>query len=341
MNPRQSLLALLALAPGCGDGDSPPQAKPVECEPTLVGPAFEAMTVKAVHAALWTKSRSEATPMTTERGAHLAKVVEALTRASTQCFPPSTIEALAAAAEFEIRWWELGGQHYAALLEASTLPPTAGATIVRLGPTATDTGELLIQAPHAFFDVGTGRIAVAAFFALGGRARAFFTNTQHRHMQRDGSKEPREDNPADAAHNAAHPLALATAAALRSLDRATVVQIHGFGRTREVAGAPNAQAVISAGDRSGSSAATTHVAESIRAALGIEVARFPEDTSSLGATRNVERAIAAEVAGTRFVHIELGASIRQRLSRDPNAAALFARALLPGPPPTDGNPEAR
>jgi len=65
------------------------------------------------------------------------------------------------------------------------------------------------------------------------------------------------------------------------------------------------------------------VARAIEEIVGPRVLKYPEDTSELGATTNVQGAIVRR-AGGQFLHIEMADGLRRDLLRD---AALRAKVL--------------
>jgi hypothetical protein len=182
---------------------------------------------------------------------------------------------------------------------------------------------LCVQAPHTFFDEGTGDIALALFARL--RAGALFVNTVHRH-----SRSAVEGNPADVAHAERTMFAAATHGLLDG-GRWDIVQVHGFGGREDLPA--EVKAVVS----DGTSARPAHApAERLRAALaarwgGTDAVRlFGADVAVLGATTNVEGK-AARAAGAAFLHVEMSAPTRRGLGDDvtPLAEALgetFARS---------------
>jgi hypothetical protein len=183
---------------------------------------------------------------------------------------------------------------------------------------------LCIQAPHTFFDEGTGEIALALFARL--RAAALFVNTVHRHARADA-----EGYPADVAHAERTMFAAATHGMMDGA-RWDLVQLHGFGDREDLAAV--VKAVVSDGSparraRTPGERPRMAAAERLRAALaarwgGTDAVRlFGVDAAVLGATTNVEGK-AARAAGASFLHVEMSASTRRDLAADitPLAEAL-------------------
>ncbi len=255
----------------------------------------------------------------------------------------------ARAAGFRLEVWRIDGEVFWALLEARDAARGAGAYFFHVTPGApTGTPELLLQAPHAYYDVGTGAIAARLFFAPGPgpRPRAFFTNTIHRYVTTPGQKQKRRDSPADVCHNPEHLFNVATARVAENAGALVVLQLHGFAgaaededklgvdddRGDEVGAGSGGRAtiVVSAGRREGSSPRSTHVAARLREAYGVGVERFPEDTSRLGATTNVQGRTLRALAKVEFVHVEVAADLRQQMRGDDAELRRFGALLLRG-----------
>jgi hypothetical protein len=180
---------------------------------------------------------------------------------------------------------------------------------------------MLLQSPHVYFDIGTGTIALAAFLADTSNAtQALFGNTAQRYGGADDSVET--ENPSDVAHNSGHPFHLATLAVLESSPVA-IVQLHGFGPN----GNPDVASIVSSGRTAASTTATVAIASAM-SGLGFgRVIRFPEQTTALGATTNVQ-GIAARRLGQPFANVELSASLRETLRLSRTRSATLMPALL-------------
>lgn len=239
---------------------------------------------------------------------------------------------LAHAAGMVLERWRIDGRPYLVLLERPEVRGSTGAFVLRVGPRTRSGPERLLQAPHVFHDVGTGELGLAALLAAPDGFRGLFVNTLHRNVQADGTKERRDQNPADVCHNDAHPFVAATMGAVRTLGHVEVVQLHGFGEDHVLP--PDRQAtraVVSAGDLEGGSARVTAVVDALQRTFGGSFARYPEDLGDLGGTTNVigRRVRAEPRAG--FLHLELSSEFRKHLRRQPEGPARLAAALGAGP----------
>ena len=232
---------------------------------------------------------------------------------------PNAWQADAAAAGFRIDVWTIGSDTYWALLEAEGQSRGAGAYIFRVAPR--DQGPvILLEAPHNFYDMGTGRLAADLFFSAkpGPRPRALFTNTIHRYQLAPGDKKKRKHNPADVAHNPEHAFSIATEAFAIAAGGARVIQLHGFGsrvdEEDEEGDAGSIAAVVSAGDAAGSSPLSAAISAALASEIGNDVKRFPEDVKLLGATTNAQMRMLRKVNKSEFVHVEMSADLRKRLA---------------------------
>jgi hypothetical protein len=173
---------------------------------------------------------------------------------------------------------------------------------------------LCVQAPHTFFDEGTGPIALAVFADL--HAGCLFVNTVHRYAPSSGG-----ESLADAAHAERTAFRAVTQGMLEGA-RWAIVQLHGFGEHEQIG--PEVAGVVSDGASArsdGSPAARLRDALARRLAPS-RVLLHGVDTRALGGTTNVTGADARR-AGTLFLHVELSASARRRL-RHGGAAPLSA-----------------
>ena len=189
-----------------------------------------------------------------------------------------------------------------------------GAYLFRPGTTS----RLLVQAPHTHFDEGTLPLACDLFQRMG--AAALFIDTAHRYWAAQANADSK--HPADVAHAQGSLFQAATEGALHASDKpATVVQLHGF-RPR----ATGATVVVSSGERKPGDALVRGVQAGLRAVVGGGVLRFPEETTELGATTNVQGQLARR-SGCRFLHVEIESQLRHDLLADADLRARFLDAL--------------
>lgn len=185
--------------------------------------------------------------------------------------------------------------------------------------------QLIIEAPHTFFDTKTLSLAVAAFEET--KAQALLINTVHRGGL--GSDKRRIDHirrgktDSDAAHNDQSFFHQAHLELIRLWPQASVIQLHGY-RDEKV---PRAKIIVSA---AGGSAAIAPLARALNDALGPGTAAlYPSEVAELGGTTN-KQAAASRKEGSAFIHLELASSLRMRLARQPALRKRFTQALKKG-----------
>lgn len=263
-------------------------------------------------------------PTTLQEREAFEALIPSLVRASAkQKLPPDAAVAKASSIGFVIDVWDLGAETFWALREREDARRGAGAYVFRTG----EAQNVVLQAPHVFFDLGTETIGAQLFTCApeGFRPRVFLTNTAHRYKGRAGERRDDPDHPADLAHNPDHLFQVATDAVVRSVPDVRIVQLHGFGpsesKREEVA------AVISAGTRS-PGVLTRKVATRLTSVLGEGIRVFPDDTDRLGGTKNAQGRLLQAYPKARFVHLELSAPLRRALRGSTHmsevAKALFA-----------------
>lgn len=207
------------------------------------------------------------------------------------------------------------------LAEAHDARRGAGALALRARPRV----EVLVEAPHTFFDRGTLGVAVAAFERA--QARALLVNTVHRYRSREAGREGREgregrggdDDDAttnvesDVAHAPRSFFSFAHDELTRALPAASAVQLHGFAAAR----APGVAAIVSAANTTGQAGA---VAAALRGVAGVgTVQLYPDEARMLGGTTNAQAGLSRQ-AGRPFVHVEMSSDLRGRL--DPGSPLL-------------------
>jgi hypothetical protein len=216
---------------------------------------------------------------------------------------------LARSVGFALERWSLPAGEFVALVEPSDQQRGAGAYFFRVA-TAQTTSGFVLQAPHAYHDIGSGTLGARVFFEDQAGPAAFFTNTVHRYQTEDGAREKRTDAPADVCHNADHVFSAATAAWANGVEHPLVVQLHAFGDSDERTAA-GVTAVVSAGRIEGSTTRSAAFAAALRGVLGDGVRRFPEQTDELGATTNAQARLLRRLPRADFVHVELSPTARQ------------------------------
>ncbi len=235
---------------------------------------------------------------------------------------PARLVKDAAKVGFELEEWQHEGERFWALRERRDAHRGAGAYLLRVGPAQ----ELAVQAPHAYYDLGTGALGARLFVCApeGRRPRAFLTNTAHRFKGQPGERREDPQHLADVAHNPDHLFQTVTDGLARAVPDLRVVQLHGFGGK----GAEREQlaAVISGGNRA-PAPWLRKVHTRLGGVFGEGVRLFPDETELLGATRNAQGRLLALHPNTRFVHVELSPEVRRAL-KAPDRLRALAEALF-------------
>jgi hypothetical protein len=232
--------------------------------------------------------------------------------------PPAALVAEAKTAGFVLESaYDAAGELWV-LHEPDGQRAGAGLFVFRAGGS-----PLAVEAPHTFFDEGTGDVAQALFARL--RAGAMFCNTVHRYSPSAGGGE----HPADVAH-AERTLFAAANQGLLDTVRWAIVQVHGFGDKQ---GLPaEVKAVVSDGV---AARAADAPAVRLRAALAARwgagsVRLYGVDADVLGATTNVEGKVARK-AGAVFLHVEMSSATRRALGADVAPLATALSEILRAP----------
>ncbi len=180
-------------------------------------------------------------------------------------------------------------------------------------------GRAALQAPHAFKDLHTGRIALA--LARQARFRVVAWNTVPRF-----SEDAHGRHDADLAHLPESYFTALTRALAAHADTGPLIQLHGFARAARKGSGRRAHIILSNGTRR-PGPRVLQLAARLRHALGVDTRVYPLDIRELGALTNREAQVLRAAGRRDFVHIELSAELRQRLRDDAAARTRFADAL--------------
>lgn len=190
-----------------------------------------------------------------------------------------------------------------------------GLFVFRLGPAQ----DLVLQAPHAFYDLGTGAIQSALFEQM--PVRAAFFNSAHRYGGPGIAKEDRQKPTPDLAHRAHTLFQAATIGTAEAMDKPLIVQIHGF-RARG-----GESAVLS----SGSALQPHRIYQSLQHQLNLILSDHGPVVSAsarpeLAALKNVQGRVLS--SNSAFLHLELSKSTRDALLEDKALLAELGLSLL-------------
>jgi len=264
-------------------------------------------------------------PTTLEEREVFSRVFPQLLSAAREAGPApvSAVESLARVG-FLLETWRTPQDTFWVLRERPEQRRGAGAYLLRTGPASHD----FIQAPHAYFDQGTGPLAAALFVCPppGTRPRLFATNTAHRFKGTPGGTREEPDHPADVAHNPYHLFQRVTDLSAQNLANLRVFQLHGFADSSE--NRRELVAVISDGSRR-PAPTVRRLSGRLATLLGTGVRLFPEETELLGATQNAQARLLQSYPGTTFIHLELSAGARRLLASSTELGRLGAALLAP------------
>ena len=182
--------------------------------------------------------------------------------------------------------------------------------------------QVMISAPHSFFDKHTGEICETMF-----RDRFFSVaawNTAHR----------RE---VDVARVREHPFGRLTSAFIECNESCRVVQLHGFAKSkRETAEAQKADIIVSSGRMLPSIWAIRTAAKLRQNVPEFTTKLFPDEVRELGATSNAQGRVLREMGSDGYLSLELSRQLRERLKDDQLACrnliqnlSLYFREELP------------
>lgn len=194
-----------------------------------------------------------------------------------------------------------------------------GAYLLRLGAAS----RLVVQAPHTFFDEGTLPLACALFQRSS--AMALFIDTAHRYRAAEADEDG--NHPADVAHATESLFQAATEGLLLGRSNVTVVSLHGFSPRES-----GAALVLSGGVATKDGPLEAQLKPRLQAVVPGPVLRFPDESTELGGTTNVQgRAVRA--AGGAFLHVEMSAPLRKALLADAELRAKVLGVLADGATP--------
>jgi hypothetical protein len=190
-----------------------------------------------------------------------------------------------------------------------------GLFVFRLG----DAEEILLQAPHSFYDLGTGAIVAKLFERL--PIRGAFFNSAHRYGGPGIAEEERPDPLPDLAHQAHSLFQAATLGSTEAVDSMRVVQIHGFA-TRE-----GEAAVLT----TGSALQPGHIEQALRTQLsGLFLELGPVVSAAARPELSGRKNVQGQVLSGRspFLHLELSKATRDHLLEEPKILEDLGRLLL-------------
>lgn len=179
--------------------------------------------------------------------------------------------------------------------------------------------SVLLQAPHQFYDLRTGEIAVALFQQGAGKTLAM--NSAHRYSQ------GKDVSHTDWAHLPSAPLNAFTRAFLNAAANSTVVQIHGYAETKRQSSAGRQSDVIISSGQRWPHPSMLNFAECLQQNTDWAVLRYPQDIGELGGTTNVQGRLMNSLGNPRFIHLELSSKLRKTLTQDHVSLQVLANCI--------------
>ena len=213
------------------------------------------------------------------------------------------------AAGLRLDTYDHGDQQWLLLYEAGDRWRGTGAYVFRPG---TDASDLVVQAPHSYFDRHTDRIGLAVFEDT--NARAFFFNTLHRYHA-SSTFRATDIALSDPSHNSSSFYHKISTAVLEHRPATAMLELHGFTGTDSGGRAHRfiaSEGVDNPGDLS------RELTAALRAEYGDDsTALYPEDTRQLGGTGNVLSRWTSRHSPGQFIHLEIDDQTRGELRDEP------------------------
>lgn len=229
-----------------------------------------------------------------------------------------------ASAGLALHEYTVGAQRWVVVFDDSPAWRGTGGYVFRRGPAT----EIVIQAPHSFFDLRTADLAGQLMSA--GNFRGFFFSTVHRHYLLPGATCSNQVDPADVAHVTNSFFYKLTTHYLTDVPMGTIIQLHGMDNA-ELA-AQGIGAVLSSGGEPPSEQVIALDAALGDTLAGETVGVYPVDVDLYGATLNIQGRWVRSTDRGHFLHVEMSPTMRASLLVDPVERQRFADALLAAAP---------
>ena len=209
---------------------------------------------------------------------------------------------------WEFETFRIGNAHVAAIREPSRRLQGRGLYVFRI---QSDSNTVL-QAPHRFYDTGTGLLTRKLFEEH--NVLAAMWNTVHRSQ-------------VDLAHYEDHYINAMTRALIRLREPIVVAQLHGFDGDKRAAAARSASMILSDTTRY-PGPLVRRVAQQQKLVLGAaDVRLFPIEVSELGGTQNRQAREFHANGSEGFLHFEIGRQLRETLNSNRAVRGSFFSAL--------------
>lgn len=212
-------------------------------------------------------------------------------------------------AGFRLHQLRRGDDRWLVLSEGGESWRGTGVYVFRLGA---DVAEMIVQAPHSYFDLRTGEVAERVFESM--EVRGLFFNTLHRYRPFPEASKKAAVDPSDLAHSTDSYFHMLSVEYLSAVPDGMLVQLHGYAHdSLEERGIG---VVLSDGTDSPSATVRALRARFGDQFAGHRVALYPEETRLYGATSNAQANWVNTFGRGRFIHVELSPELRSQLATD-------------------------
>ncbi|MDQ6962177.1 MAG: hypothetical protein Q9M28_06550 [Mariprofundaceae bacterium] len=179
---------------------------------------------------------------------------------------------------------------------------------------------LLLQAPHAFKDLHTGRIALKLFQKSHAKAAAW--NTVPRHYFADSERVD-----ADLAHRDNTFFTAFSHAFIQAYPQGKTLQLHGFSqKKRQSISAQQADMILSSGQQY-PSRTLQNLAHCLKRDQTQSILIYPTDVQELGGTTNVIAKYIVQQRHHSFIHLEMSFETRKTLRHNTDMQHALLQCL--------------
>ena len=279
--------------------------------------ASELTLSQVIHRARYPRQRVQFHPPSTPQFETLRMAAKNVEKYADDCNPEAArrINDLLAPAAMELLVLKRGAATFWIIKEKEPVYRGSGIYIRRCGA---HTEPLVVQAPHGYYDLHTGRIARQVFRDTG--ARWLMLNSLQRYKSRKGETPSDAFHPADAAHNHRLLFQAVTKGILEASPSILFAQLHGFEERSH-----GVDAILSDGRRSPQTWSARLATAWKPPGLRVEV--YGANGRGLGGTTNVQGNL-INAAGGRFLHVEMTTAVRERMKKKDEFRKTLSAALV-------------
>jgi hypothetical protein len=209
---------------------------------------------------------------------------------------------------WQLHHWEANGDSFLAICEQGKHRRGRGFFAFRVDSES----KLVLQAPHRFYDSGSGTIVREIFVEHDCRAAAW--NTIHRKQF-------------DLAHRKHHFINAFTRVMIAIEPEPVIAQLHGFANEKQSGSARTAELIVSDATKfPGRLARATTIR--LKENFGSEAVRlYPLEVKHLGGTKNQQASVVRSLGCVGFLHLELNKDLREKLLKSFQLRSAFYKSL--------------